>query len=1045
MKLIDFFLDKAKLNYTLSFFLLLAGLYCISVIPRELFPPLDNDEIMISGAYAGASADNLDKIAVSALEDELRSIPQITKIESMIKAGAFIISATLKDGSDKNDVLSKIKDAISLSRTNLPSDMDEPIATIVERKIPLMQVAIASDSLGFDQLLSQAKEVKRILSSIPNLSITLYGESDKEIEVRLDSSRVRAYMLNPQEVANAISRLSYIFPLGKIESKDGHFYISTTHGKLDPVELGESMIRTSGKIVRLKEIATLHYGYGESSTLSSFNGTRALNLNISKDDKGNAIALAKQVKSEIKRLESRFKELEISSFLDTSNYIKNRLNTVTSNITLGFLLVSLCMYLLINARIAFVVALGIPFAFLLGSIFFYLSDNAINMISLLGALIAVGILVDDAIIVSENIQRHIEEGMPPKEAALNGAKEVIIPVLVAATTTIFAFLPMLLMSGEVGKFIKLIPIAITALLLASLVESFLFLPLHCAHMLSHKKSTRDWSKANELYRHTLEYFFTYKKTLLTIFLIAIPLMIAFGFIKSKYQLFSDFDGSEIYVSGRLSSDHTLEETQVVVKELERELLNQKSELFIHSTSAIAGHAIDTAGGGESAPNLFNIFIELEEAIEDNFIERYISPILAFDLDTKDKVRTKKSYEIEEILDERLLTFKESHNIQELNIASPGVGITKHDVEIHLISNDKNLKSKLDELIEKIAKIPGVRNSAHDIKGGINEIKLSLNPYGESLGLSEAQISALLSDYFLYSKKAKSLDDDGVVEIRLKDANRDELATLKNFTLWIGEKSVRLSDVVEFHTFVANEKIIKQDSQKQHTLYADVNNEQLTAFELLRFLEPELENLRNSGIEIRLGGEQEKNNQFIRDMIVASVIALFLIFMTLLLMFDSFLISFVILSVIPLSFLGVVAGHFILGLNLTMSSFVGILGLAGVVINDGIVMIDFIRKAKSKTEFFVLASKRLRPILLTSITTFIGLATLIFFPSGQAVTLQPLAVSLGFGLAWGTVLNLFYLPLFYALLHSFSRPKLRRIQQGVSSYFSLKYFSSKKAL
>lgn len=1025
MRFIEFFLRHAKLNYSLSLFFLLAGIYCYQVLPRELFPPLDSDKILITGVYAGASADNLDKMAVGEIEDEVRSISSVTKIESTIRPGMFTIVITLKEGSDKNNDLSKVKDAISLARANLPSDMDEPTATVLERKIPLMQVSIASETLSMEELLKKAKVIKKEFAAIPNLSdVALYGESDKEIQIRLDSKKIRAYGLNPQEVSSAMTGLSYIFPLGKIESQEGHFYLSTIYGKKEPADLLETFIKIGDKRLRLRDFASVEYGYGESSTLSSFNGQKAFTINISKDEKGDAIALSKLLHRKIDRLRELHPEIAIDSFSDTSVYIKSRLNTVVSNITLGFLLVSLSMYWLINKRISLVVAMGIPFSFLLGAMFFYLLGNTINMISLLGALIAVGILVDDAIIVSENIQRHIEEGMKPKKAAIEGLKEVIAPVLVASATTIFAFLPMLLMSGEVGKFIKMIPLAIAILLLASLIESFLFLPLHSAHILSKKEPTRSWTRANLLYHDSLAFLFARKKLVLGIFLLLIPILIFLGFKHSKYQLFPEFDGTEIYISGRLSANHTVEETQALIKELEREILEHKGEFFIKSTSAVSGWMMDASGESETASNVFIIFAELEEAIEDNFVERYITPILSFDWDDSAKIRPLKSFEIEKMLQEHLQGFKKAYALEELRVAAPKAGIVKHDIEISLIGPEALLKQALPHLTQVIEQTHGVKSVYNDMKAGISEIKLAINPYGESLGLNEGVLSALLSDYFLFAKKGKSLDEEGVVHLRIEDIYKDELSTLRYFSLQLGSQKVLLEEVVDFHTQEAPEKIIKEDGDRQRTVYADVIPEELTAMELLKKLEPELKNLKESGLAVKLGGEREKNEQFIHDMIVASVLALFLIFLTLLLMFDSFLVSLMILSVIPLSFLGVILGHSLLGLNLSMPSIVGILGLAGVVINDGIVMVDFIRKAKNNEDFFKRATKRLRPILLTSITTFIGLATLIFFPSGQAKTLQPLATSLGFGLLWGTILNLYYLPLLFAFLSQFKRSKLR---------------------
>ncbi|MGP1579978.1 MAG: efflux RND transporter permease subunit, partial [Wolinella sp.] len=608
----------------------------------------------------------------------------------------------------------------------------------------------------------------------------------------------------------------------------------------------------------------------------------------------------------------------------------------------------------------------------------------------------------------------------------------------AAATTVCAFLPMLLMSGEIGQFMRLIPTAVSVLLLASLLESFFFLPLHCAHTLSKNQKTRDWSKINALYHRSLHFLFDHRRLFLGIALVLIPLAIIFSFIFSKYQLITQFDGTEVYVSGRLSGNYTVEETHELVNKLEAEILHHKAEFFVRSTSAIAGIRIDKTGESEAASNLFHIFVELEDAIEDNFVERYITPILSFSWgEDSHKIRTLKSYEIEKRLQTHLEGFKNAHPFEELKVSSPSMGITKHDVEITLMGKNDEVIAALNRLQSLMEGVKGVKGVYQQSQRGIAQIKLAINPYGESLGLNEGNLGTILGDYFLSSKRGKSIDSEGVIYLHAEESRKDELMTLQNLRIPIAGKYVRLDEVVDLKTEQASEKIKKIGGEREQSIYADVLPNELTSFELLGQVEGELERIKKEGITVRLGGEQEKNNQFIRDMIVASILALSLIFLTLLLMFDSFLISFAILSVIPLSFLGVLLGHFILGLNLSMSSFVGILGLAGVVINDGIVMIDFIRKADSKEEFFSQATKRLRPILLTSITTFIGLATLIFFPSGQATTLQPLAVSLGFGLAWGTVLNLYYLPLLFVLLHEFKRPDSRALIASIRARLNKK--------
>jgi len=296
------------------------------------------------------------------------------------------------------------------------------------------------------------------------------------------------------------------------------------------------------------------------------------------------------------------------------------------------------------------------------------------------------------------------------------------------------------------------------------------------------------------------------------------------------------------------------------------------------------------------------------------------------------------------------------------------------------------------------------------------MKLKTTPYGERLGIDEGTLARVLGEYFLESSRAKGFDEQGFLDIILKEKNHNSLEHLYDFKLSLDSgKYVALRDVVEFVEVENYEKMFKKDGKKRWMVFSDVDSP-VTPTEVLKALNPTLEAIRAEGlVEIGFGGEKEQNDQLAREMGIASAIALFLIFVTLLVMFDSYRLAFIILSVVPFSLFGVVAGHTLMGMDFSMPSMIGALGLAGVVINDGIIMLDFIRKTTTLEALLARAKLRLRPIILTSITTLVGLSTLIFFPSGQAVILQPLAVSLGFGLLWGTFLNLVYLPTLYAFV------------------------------
>ena len=346
------------------------------------------------------------------------------------------------------------------------------------------------------------------------------------------------------------------------------------------------------------------------------------------------------------------------------------------------------------------------------------------------------------------------------------------------------------------------------------------------------------------------------------------------------------------------------------------------------------------------------------------------------------------------------------------------GLIKNDIQINLSGKDgEKIMDAMQKLEENLSTIPFVKDVGNNAQLGKMEYKLRINAYGEQLGLSEVGIAQTLSGYFLDSRKAMTFNENGVMEIRTKSIDKDSEKTLMDFMLPTPSGSfVKLTDVVEIKKIRAYEKIEKRDGNAVKTVYANIDKKKTTAVDVLKKIDPLLEMIRNEGLEVSLLGEQEKNQQFKNDMIRSLIIAVFLILITLLFIFPKIRYALMVMSVIPFTMLGALLGHMLIGINLSMPSVIGMLGLAGVVINDGIIMLDFLHGTDKADKFYERAKLRLRPILITSITTFLGLFTLIFYATGQAVILQPIAVSIGFGLLWGTILNLVYLPALYAVVN-----------------------------
>lgn len=483
-KLLKFFVNNSRVNYTLFILVFAVGIWSYNKTAKEIFPSFELDMISIRGSYTGASVDILDRMAVAEIEDNLKNIDSVDNMTTVISPGRFSIILELKKGKDKYNEANKIKDTITLVKSNLPSDMDEPSVNVLDRSRSVVDISLTSSKYTTDELKPLADTLKSKIIGIQGINdITIYGDSDKYFEVLLNDKKIEALGLNKNEIFSAISTLSYIFPVGKIEDPKKHYYISTNNGAKNAIDFANTMIRIGDKNVYVKDIATIAKKYEDSSTLYSFNGKNALSLAIEQTETADALTIVKQIKKLLPKLEEQNPDINITIADDNSERIADRLNIVVSNILLGIMLITLLVMILINFRMSFIIAIGIPTSFVIAAIYMYFSGYTINMISLVGVLIAIGIVVDDAIVVSENIQQHIEEGHPPKQAAIMGASEMVKPVTIASLTTLFSFLPILMISGTMGEVMKLIPIALSALVVASLIESFIFLPIHAAHAL----------------------------------------------------------------------------------------------------------------------------------------------------------------------------------------------------------------------------------------------------------------------------------------------------------------------------------------------------------------------------------------------------------------------------------------------------------------------------------------------------------------------------------------------------------------------------------
>lgn len=1033
-KFIEFAIDKPLLNHIFLAFIFLLSVFAYINIPKEIFPVFQMDKIVVTGAYAGTSADVMDKMAVKGIEDELKNINALDMLTTRVKNGSFSITADIKPDSDNISALNDVKDVLAKIKRDLPADMDEPIARLFEHSVPLVQVAISAQK-PTQELLMMAETLKSRISVLKDLNeVTIRGDADDELLVKMNLSKIEAYGLKSDDVTRALQSISSIFPIGTIKEKGNHLYISTNNGEKELSKLKNMLLNIGGKKVRLGDVAEIEFTISKQSELSHFNGLPTISINITKARSGNAIALVKKIREILKTEEAKYDGYVFSVYSDTSVWIKNRLNTVFSNIMFGLFLVFMAMMLTVNRGIAMVVAIGIPVSFMIGLIVTENIGYSLNMLSLLGGLIALGMLVDEAIVVAENIYRHLEMGRDRREAVIEGTREMFPAVLAATLTTVFAFLPLLMMTGEMGTFIKILPIMISVLLLSSLFEAFYFLPLHAKDFLRVRKddhvSHEMWGKLYASYERTLHFLISRKKSSLAIMVVSIIGATVFLGSMTRFQLFPDFDVTQVHVSGKLEINHELEESEKVISEIEKVILDYRKEGEIISVTSTVGIRLDAKNQAQTGENLFHIFIDLHERAPSNFFERYINPYISIEYDAELLRRERTALEIAEDLKVLLEPFKQMEEngvkvFDELRVNTPGTGVVKNDVEIALFGkSDKELLDGLHRIEEEMRKHEGIYNIANDATEGEKELKLRLNNYGQKLGFTEEVLNRELRAYYLQGEYGKMFNDSGLVRIRVESTQKDSYQDLYSLELNVPgtTQRVRLTEVADFILQTAYVSIDKEDGKRIRSVFASLHKDKITAGEATKLLSPLLKSLKEEGYGVDVKGEQKENEKTMRELSQALVIALFLIFITMVWLFDSLIYSVMILSnVVFLVWFGVLAGHMLMGMNMTMPSMIGAIGLAGVVVNDGILMMLFVRGAKDTDELIHSARTRFRPIVLTSVTTVLGLFTLMFFASGQAMILQPMAISLGFGIAWATVLNLLYIPLLYSVVKKVKAP------------------------
>ena len=1026
MGIVEFSIRNSLVINLFLIVIIIAGVLAWQSMPQEIFPTVDLDRIRITTVYEGAPPEEVEKQVTLLIEEEIENLSDIETITSESSEGISKVVVRLKPDANVDELLREVRSAVD-SIDDLPELAETPEVSRLKTRFPVINMSLYGNA-PLPVIYDESEHIRRHLLSLPGVaSVGIAGKREWELWVIVDPHQLSARNVSLAEVQNALKQNLEDLPGGSLKSREGDILLRGVGVAPDVNAVKKVVLRSqaSGGQLTLSAVAQVKLRLEEAITIGRFNGAPSVNLTVSKTARASTIDVSKAVIAYAEEIQSSLPAgLKTEVFGDMSVSVKQRLDTVRSSGMVGLVLVLASLYFFLNFRIAFVTALGIPVSFLVGVILIHYLGYTINMVSLFAFLIALGMIVDDAIIVTENIYRHMEEGMERSKAALTGGKEVFWPVVASTCTTVAAFMPMFGVSGTLGKFIEVIPVVVSAALIGSLFEAFVILPSHSSDFLRVKKRRQSqfWKKALEKYLSLLQWALTNRYMVSTITISVLAIILVYAATRMPYNQFGDVEIGQFIINIEAPNTYSVEDSEALAQKVEAKIVNAIKENELNSMLTNIGVLFVDFNRLKNGSNLIQFSIELKRAAPDSFIEKYISPVVNLNF----KERGQRERTTEQIIDDIRSEIQSIVGIQRFSILRPQGGPAGADIEVGVVGDDVNtLIDASSEISSFLKRVPGVKDVSQDLELGKLEYQYTLSEHGRRLGLTQTDLANAVRTGFvgLEVTHVNWNNERYPVRVIYPDYLRKDSASLNNLPVVLDSgDTVYLGEVADITLGRGLGTILRRDAQRLAIVTAEVDLEVTTPLEVNELIALEFADItqRYAVSELLFLGEKKEANDSFNDMYNALIIALAIIFFILAALFKSVLDPFVIMLAIPFAIVGVIIGHIIFDYNLQFLSMIGFLALTGIVVNDSLIIIDFIKKRRAQglncLDAVIDAGRvRIRPILLTTITTFLGISPLIFFASGQTAFLSPMAVSLGFGLVFATILILVVVPCFYMIM------------------------------
>ena len=997
------------------------GLASLPTLQRETFPDFSAKEVQIQVPYPGASAEEVENALCLPLEEALEGLDDLHEMRCEAREGLATAVAEAGEGGDMARFLEDIKTEVE-AIDSFPEETETLVIEPLGRLDRVVSIAVRGPMSDRD-LKHYAEALKERLRRLPTISrVDILGFGDNRFRIQVSRETLLAYGLSIPELAEIIARQGLDLPAGSLETRDQEILLRFTDQRRDLQSLADLVVvgGTQGGEVRLGELATLSDRFEPEEERILFDGRRAAMLEIMKNKHQDVLEVMAAVRAFLEQERRQAPPgVELSLTRDTSSIVRDRLRMLVGNGLQGLVLVFLVMAVFFRLRFAFWVAMGLPVAFLGGLFFMALLGLSINMISLVALLIALGLLMDDAIVIAENIATRLRAGHNALAAAIAGTREVLPGVRSSFLTTVVVFGPLALLSGDMGQVLRVLPLVLILVLAVSLVEAFGILPHHLGHAMARQRPSRiaalrdrfeggiDWVRERWVGRVvdaavTGRYVFLGSLFALLLLSLAMP---AAGFL--KFRAFPDVEGDVLEARLLLPQGTPLERTQAAVARLEQALrqvdeefapLQPRGERLVRAVSVRYNFNQEAF---ESGPHVVTLTADLLGAERrGGTMDEYIARWRARTGPLADVIR---------------LTFEE-----------PLLGPAGRPIDIRLQGDDLDvLQTAALELQKWLDGYRGVQDLGDDLRPGKPELRLRLRDGATSLGLDAATIAYQLRGAFHQATAAEIQvgREAYEIEVQLRDSDRASLRDLYDFrVLAPGGHWVPVSAVAEIEETRGLARIQRIDGQRTVTVRGNLDDRLANAREIIRdtrarFL-PAFQH-RYPGLTVVLEGQSKESAATGGSMARAFGFGLLGIFVLLAFQFRSFLEPLAVMIAIPMALIGVIWGHLVMGLELSMPSLMGFVSLSGIVVNDSILLVEFLKlrvgEGLSVSEAACRASReRFRAVLLTSLTTIAGLLPLLAEKSLQAQVLIPLATSIVFGLLASTLLVLFAVPALFGL-------------------------------